>query len=95
MLMGLRTTMTDLHPLVWRTIVRMSLDEPTRVGLESLLRWVFDIEPTMAAAGLGSARPFLAMLETLPLLPGEEPMRAEIRNTVLMRVFGEQASASV
>ena len=82
--------MNDLPPLVWRTIVRMSLDEPTRAGLESLLYWVFGIAPTMAAAGLGSARYFIDVLDALPLSASEEPERRRIRALVLSRVFGEE-----
>jgi hypothetical protein len=82
--------MTDLPPIVWRTIVRMSLDEPTRVGLESLLRWVFGIQPTMAAAGLGAARYFVNVLDGLPLTSSEEPERRRVRALVLSRVFGEE-----
>jgi hypothetical protein len=82
--------MNDLPPIVWRTIVRMSLDEPTRAGLESLLRWVFGLEPTMARAGLGNARYFINVLDGLPLISSEEPERRRVRAMVLSRVFGEE-----
>jgi hypothetical protein len=85
--------MSDLPSIVWRAIVRMSLDEPSRAALESLLRWVFGIEPTMAAAGLGNARYFLTVLEALPLAGHEEPERARVRAAVLSRVFGEEDNA--
>ena len=85
--------MNDLPPIVWRTIVRMSLDEPTRSGLESLLRWVFGLAPTMAAAGLGNARYFLNVLDGLPLSASEEPERRRVRALVLSRVFGEEEPA--
>ena len=83
--------MTDLPPLAWRVVVRMSLDEPSRAALESLLRWAFGLEPTMAAAGLGSVRYFLSVLDELPLEPAEEPERRRVRRVVAVQVFGEEA----
>jgi hypothetical protein len=70
----------------------MTLDEPSREGLESILRWSFGVGATLDTTGFARVRAFIAVLDVLPLEGVEASERAHVRKVVLERVFGEGAN---